>query len=131
MSVTFGQLISYALGAALNTDDIKGIIRYDSSSTSDPTTSAYSYTDSCADEASSDLVPYLAIAASDTGDDFWVLGSGYGQYDSANANGLQLTDAPRRDVAMMPGSGYLVIAFKTNNPGAWLMHYHIAWHTAR
>ncbi|KAF3023193.1 hypothetical protein E8E14_014321 [Neopestalotiopsis sp. 37M] len=190
------------------TDNIKGIVRYDNSSSADPTTSAYDYTDSCADEESSNLVPYLAIAASDTyesvdknvglqitdnallwvinkttfrttwenptllqvaegnatwsakeqviqlptadewvylvvhspfaqdhpmhlhGHDFWVLGSGYGQYDSSNANGLQLTNAPRRDVAMMPGSGYLVIAFKTNNPGAWLMHCHIAWHTS-
>jgi hypothetical protein len=29
---------------------------------------------------------------------------------------------------MLPDSGYLVIAFETNNPGAWLMHCHIAWH---
>lgn len=174
-------------------DDIKGILRYDSTSTSEPTTSAYDYTDSCADEQSANLVPYLAIAASDTytgvdetvavqvtdnallwtmnktsmrtaweyptllqvsegndtwtskqnliqlptadewvylvvhspfaqdhpmhlhGHDFWVLASGYGNYDSGV--GLQLKNAPRRDVAMMPASGYLVIAFKTNNPG--------------
>jgi hypothetical protein len=31
---------------------------------------------------------------------------------------------------MLPGSGYLVIAFETNNPGAWLLHCHIAWHVA-
>ena len=31
---------------------------------------------------------------------------------------------------MLPGSGYLVIAFKTDNPGAWLCHCHIAWHTS-
>jgi Putative multicopper oxidases len=30
---------------------------------------------------------------------------------------------------MLPGSGYLVVAFKTDNPGAWLMHCHIGWHT--
>jgi len=29
---------------------------------------------------------------------------------------------------MLPASGWLVIAFVTNNPGAWLMHCHIAWH---
>ncbi|KAF4771096.1 hypothetical protein N7455_012028 [Penicillium solitum] len=190
-------------------DNVKGIIRYNSTSTTDPTTSAYSYTDSCADEASSDLIPYLAINASETytydasekvavevtdnallwtmnktsfrtqweyptllqvaegnntwtqkqrvihlpeadkwaymvihspfaqdhpmhlhGHDFWVLGSGYGEFDSSNPNALTLVNAPRRDVAMMPASGYLVIAIKTNNPGAWLMHCHIAWHTS-
>ena len=30
---------------------------------------------------------------------------------------------------MLPASGYLVLAFETNNPGAWLMHCHIGWHT--
>jgi Multicopper oxidase len=31
---------------------------------------------------------------------------------------------------MLPGGGYLVIAFQTDNPGAWLMHCHIGWHTS-
>ena len=35
---------------------------------------------------------------------------------------------PRRDTAMLPSSGWLLIAFETNNPGAWLMHCHIGWH---
>ena len=26
--------------------------------------------------------------------------------------------------------GYLVIAFETDNPGAWLMHCHIGWHVS-
>lgn len=51
------------------------------------------------------------------GHDFWVLGSGYGEFDSSNPDALTLVNAPRRDVAMMPASGYLVIAIKTNNPG--------------
>lgn len=180
-----------------NADDIKGIVRYDSSSTSDPTTSAYSYTDSCDDEDMSDLVPYLALDAEanvlaedstvtvgkntanvfkwymssttflvdwanptlkqavddDTewtdeqhvislpdanawvyfiiettnavahpihlhGHDFWVLAQGTGTYASA-APTLQLTNAPRRDVVTLPGSGYVVIAFITDNPGTW------------
>lgn len=178
------------------TDNVKGIVRYDNSSTADPTTSAYDYTDSCSDESPSNLVPYVAIDATDDfaagddqevgvevtdnallwttngtsmrtaweyptlmqvadgnstwarkqqviqfdqvdewvyivvhspfaqdhpmhlhGHDFWVLGSGYGNFDSTQTNALQLVNAPRRDVAMMPASGYLVIAFKTNNPG--------------
>ncbi|KAJ5594712.1 uncharacterized protein N7459_000920 [Penicillium hispanicum] len=190
------------------TDKVKGIIRY-GSSTADPTTSAYSYTDSCADEDPSNLVPYLAINASDTyaysddenvqvqvtdnallwlmnktsfhtqweyptllqvaegnrtwlakqrvihlpgaekwvymvihspfaqdhpmhlhGHDFWVLNSGYGNFDSSMTDSLTLVNAPRRDVVMLPASGYVVIALKTNNPGVWLMHCHIAWHTS-
>ena len=29
---------------------------------------------------------------------------------------------------MLPANGYLVLAFITDNPGAWLMHCHVAWH---
>lgn len=50
------------------------------------------------------------------GHDFWVLAQGYGKYVSGTGT-LTLTNAPRRDVAMLPASGYLVIAFKTDNPG--------------
>lgn len=190
-----------------NTDNIKGIMRYDSTSTDDPTTSAYDYADDCDDEDISSLVPYLALDAStdaesddfaitvgksnslfkwyvaattflvdwsaptveqiyagnDTfstnqhvislptadewvyfiiettatvphpihlhGHDFYILGQGTGTYD-ADTTSLSLTNPPRRDVAMLPGGGYLVIAFVTDNPGAWLMHCHIGWHTS-
>ncbi|KFY12484.1 hypothetical protein V491_06782 [Pseudogymnoascus sp. VKM F-3775] len=188
-------------------DNIKGIIRYDSTSTSDPTTSPYTYTDSCDDEALSNLVPYLALDASDSdvsddfavtigksgnvfkwfmaattfvaewdnptllqiydgndsytdsshvielptadewvyfiiettnavphpihlhGHDFSILAQGTGTYATVSPT-LQLTNPPRRDVAMLPGGGYLVIGFQTDNPGAWLMHCHIGWHTS-
>ncbi|KAJ5949821.1 extracellular dihydrogeodin oxidase/laccase [Penicillium verhagenii] len=191
------------------TDLVKGIIRYENSSTADPTTTAWSYTDSCTDEAASDLVPYLQVNASDTyyygekqevqvqvqdnamlwlmngisfdsmweyptlmqvaennqtwlakqrivhlpkanewvyfvihspfaqdhpmhlhGHDFWVLGSGSGNFDTSMKSTLTLLNAPRRDVVMLPASGYVVIAMKTVNPGIWLMHCHIAWHTS-
>lgn len=177
-------------------DNIKGIIRYSADSTDGPSSSAWNYTDSCADELSSNLVPYLALNASDVshynndetvgvqvtdnallwimnsttfrtawenptllqlakgyndwtakeqvvalpdadkwvymvvhsafaqdhpmhlhGHDFMVLGSGYGMFDSNLTSGLNFINPPRRDVAMMPASGYLVIAFVTNNPG--------------
>lgn len=62
------------------------------------------------------------------GHDFWVLAAGWGNYNSSAQ--LVVEDAPRRDVAMVPGNGYLVIAFLTDNPGAWLLHCHIAWHTS-
>jgi FtsP/CotA-like multicopper oxidase with cupredoxin domain len=178
------------------TDKVKGIIRYDAASSADPTTSAYNYTDSCEDESQSDLVPYVALNASDTyaygtcenfevqvtdngllwlmnkttfrtqweyptllqvafssatwletqrvihlpgadewvymvihspfaqahpmhlhGHDFWVLGSGNGRFDLSMRESLTLVNAPRRDVVMLPASGYVVIAIKTNNPG--------------
>jgi FtsP/CotA-like multicopper oxidase with cupredoxin domain len=177
-----------------NVDNILGIVRYDSSSTSDPTSTAYTTTDSCDDEDITTLVPYLAIDAStsysteddeavtlsvgntikwnmggtsfvnqwdyptvlqvaegndtwgtdqhivelDTanewvyfviettfaqahpihlhGHDFWVLAAGTGTFD-ADTTTLQTTNGPRRDVAMLPASGYLVIAMYTDNPG--------------
>ncbi|RDA94933.1 hypothetical protein CP533_0092 [Ophiocordyceps camponoti-saundersi (nom. inval.)] len=63
------------------------------------------------------------------GHDFFVLGQGNGRYSSENVT-LNWKNPPRRDTAMLPGSGYLVIAFETDNPGAWLMHCHIGWHTS-
>ncbi|KAF2102300.1 hypothetical protein NA57DRAFT_35573 [Rhizodiscina lignyota] len=193
-----------------NADDIKGIIRYDSSSTSDPTSTGYSNNNECVDEDSSNLVPYLSqtvgtITDSDTGDDLsvalstsgnlfkWRIGSTTMEVEWENPTLLQIynndtdwTDAeavielddagewvyfiiestltvphpihlhghdfyvmasagsatynssvtlnydnpPRRDVATLLAAGYLVIAFKTDNPGAWLMHCHIGWHTS-
>jgi hypothetical protein len=41
---------------------------------------------------------------------------------------LTYTNPPRRDTALLPGGGWLALAFPTDNPGAWLMHCHIAWH---
>lgn len=50
------------------------------------------------------------------GHDFWVLASGWGNYSTVDLN-INVTNTPRRDVAMVPGDGYLVIAFTTDNPG--------------
>ncbi len=36
----------------------------------------------------------------------------------------------RRDVTMLPARGWVLIAFKSDNPGAWLLHCHIAWHVS-
>jgi hypothetical protein len=33
-------------------------------------------------------------------------------------------------VALLPAGGYLIIAFRADNPGSWLMHCHIAWHAS-
>ncbi|KAH8649877.1 Cupredoxin [Xylariales sp. PMI_506] len=188
-----------------NANDIKGIIYY-GSSTATPTTTAYTFTDSCDDETSS-LVPVVAANVGDEtwetveiaalggptpggafvqrwtlnstsmtvdwkdpsllqihnseafvtsnaiieldgvdewaylvietdmtiphpihlhGHDFFILSQGTGTFSQDSIN---LTNPPRRDTAMLPGQGYLALAFKTDNPGAWLMHCHIGWHT--
>ncbi|KAM3416999.1 hypothetical protein BST61_g8582 [Cercospora zeina] len=49
--------------------------------------------------------------------------------DILKAN-LTTTNPPRRDVAFLPDGGYLIIAFKADNPGAWIMHCHIAFHAS-
>lgn len=60
------------------------------------------------------------------GHDFYVLSQG-----NTTFNGLINTkNPPRRDTALLPAYGHLAIAFKTDNPGVWLMHCHIGWHNA-
>ncbi|CAI6334433.1 unnamed protein product [Periconia digitata] len=64
------------------------------------------------------------------GHDFAILSSGADYIDPENPPQFNLDNPRRRDVAMLPDGGHLVIAFKTDNPGAWLLHCHIAWHAA-
>lgn len=62
------------------------------------------------------------------GFDFHILAQGFGPYGS-NVT-LNTKNPPRRDTAVLPAAGHLVLAFKTDNPGVWLMHCHIGWHAA-
>lgn len=63
------------------------------------------------------------------GHDSYILGAGTGTFSVAsNFNQLRFTNPPRRDVALLQGGGWLVIGYPTDNPGAWLMHCHIAFH---
>ncbi|KAM3081222.1 laccase, multicopper oxidase, benzenediol:oxygen oxidorectuctase [Clarireedia jacksonii] len=65
------------------------------------------------------------------GHDFYILGTGTGQFNQTrDAPGLDYDNPARRDVAMLPAGGWLALAFQTDNPGAWLMHCHIAWHVS-
>jgi hypothetical protein len=43
---------------------------------------------------------------------------------------LTFNNPPRRDVVQIVAGGYVIIAFKADNPGSWLMHCHIAWHAS-
>lgn len=49
--------------------------------------------------------------------------------DLTRAN-LTLINPPRRDVVFLPDNGYLILAFKADNPGVWIMHCHIAFHAS-
>ena len=64
------------------------------------------------------------------GHDFWVLAQSTGVFDGTTSS-FNTANPPRRDVATLPGNGYLAIAFKLDNPGAWLVHCHIAWHASQ
>jgi hypothetical protein len=63
------------------------------------------------------------------GHDFAILQQSSTQYKVGGLN-LKLDNPPRRNVALLPKNGFLVIAFKADNPGSWLMHYHIVWHAS-
>lgn len=66
------------------------------------------------------------------GHDFLVLGSGSGRFDRAtHFDQLKFDNPVRRDVEQIPGNGWVVIAFFTDNPGAWLLHCHIGWHVSQ
>ncbi|KAI9892924.1 MAG: hypothetical protein M1814_001083 [Vezdaea aestivalis] len=65
------------------------------------------------------------------GHDFALLAQSKDLYPGdLNKVNLTLTNPPRRDVVLLPAQGYIVIAFKADNPGVWLLHCHIAWHAS-
>ncbi|KAF7922626.1 uncharacterized protein EAE98_008152 [Botrytis deweyae] len=188
-----------------------GILRYDSSSTADPTSVGTTPRGTCEDEPVASLVPHLAldvgayslvdeevsfaftnyftwtinsssllldwsspttlkifnnetifpteynvVPLEQTNNDEWVVYviedlTGFGIWHPIHLHGhdfyivaqeadvfspekspakFNLVNPPRRDVAALPGNGYLAIAFKLDNPGSWLLHCHIAWHAS-
>ncbi|KID64078.1 Cupredoxin, partial [Metarhizium hybridum] len=67
------------------------------------------------------------------GHKFWVLGTGTGTFPYATAQEapkslINLQNPPYRDTVELPSSGWAVIRYITDNPGAWLMHCHLQWH---
>jgi FtsP/CotA-like multicopper oxidase with cupredoxin domain len=50
------------------------------------------------------------------GHDFYVIAQGTGIFVKGITS-VNLVNPPRRDTATLPGNGYLVIAFQTDNPG--------------
>jgi hypothetical protein len=64
------------------------------------------------------------------GHDFYILGRGTGEWDGTTT-GLNFQNPTRRDTAMLPSRGDLLMAFPADNPGLWVMHCHIAWHASQ
>ncbi|KAL1966153.1 hypothetical protein VTN77DRAFT_4705 [Rasamsonia byssochlamydoides] len=65
------------------------------------------------------------------GHDFAILGRGDEPYDEeTDPLTFNYHNPPRRDVALLPINGWLAIAFRSDNPGVWLLHCHIAWHAS-
>lgn len=66
------------------------------------------------------------------GHDFLFVAQGHGPWTTGTEQSLELEFAagalPKRDTALLPALGHLVLAFRTDNPGVWLMHCHIGWH---
>lgn len=63
------------------------------------------------------------------GHNFWVLSEGPGTWDGKTIMGNP-KNPQRRDVQLLPGGHHLVLQIKTDNPGAWPLHCHIAWHVS-
>ncbi|OJJ97695.1 multicopper oxidase [Aspergillus aculeatus ATCC 16872] len=64
------------------------------------------------------------------GHDFWILAQEGATWDGTTTS-WETVNPPRRDTAILPARGHLVIAFQLDNPGAWLVHCHIAWHAGQ
>ncbi|RAL12378.1 oxidoreductase tpcJ [Aspergillus homomorphus CBS 101889] len=62
------------------------------------------------------------------GHDFASLAQGLGEFDPSIVPNLE--KPTRRDVVNVDIGGYVWIAFRIDNPGAWLLHCHIAFHVS-
>nr|XP_034182757.1 laccase-1-like [Osmia lignaria] len=40
----------------------------------------------------------------------------------------EYTNPPGKDTVKIPTGGYVILRFKANNPGYWLLHCHFTWH---
>lgn len=64
-----------------------------------------------------------------------VVGWGPGRYDpssspssSSTTTTWNLANPLRRDTFTVPAESHVVIRFRADNPGIWVMHCHVAWH---
>lgn len=74
----------------------------------------------------------------------WVLASGHGYFPGYEALGLQpdgkgllppittttiIANPLKRDTATAEGFGWVLLRFVADNPGIWLFHCHVLWHS--
>ncbi|PSN74955.1 hypothetical protein BS50DRAFT_643487 [Corynespora cassiicola Philippines] len=64
------------------------------------------------------------------GHDFFVLDHQENAHWAGDVSRLKTDNPIRRDTVTLPKFGYIVLAFESDNPGAWLMHCHIPFHLA-
>ncbi|KAF7591618.1 hypothetical protein BBP40_001318 [Aspergillus hancockii] len=64
------------------------------------------------------------------GHDFALLQQSEYPYNGSKSLNLTYNNPPRRDVVLLPKNGFVVIALRADNPGAWAVHCHIAWHAS-
>ncbi|KAM4131208.1 hypothetical protein ACJW30_01G160500 [Castanea mollissima] len=62
---------------------------------------------------------------------FYVVGSGYGNFDNVtDPEGYNLVDPPKMNTVSLPKKGWAALRFKASNPGVWvwLWHCHLDRH---
>ncbi|KAL4296446.1 hypothetical protein GQ457_12G030240 [Hibiscus cannabinus] len=60
---------------------------------------------------------------------FYVVGSGFGNFDPKNDPAkFNLIDPPERNTIGTPPGGWVAIRFEADNPGIWLLHCHLDSH---
>lgn len=62
------------------------------------------------------------------GHNMFVLDVGTGTWDGTTI--VKEDNPQRRDVQILPANGYMVLQLTADNPGAWPLHCHIAWHVS-
>nr|UKS51798.1 laccase [Allium cepa] len=63
------------------------------------------------------------------GYDFYILAAGFGNFNAKkDTSKFNMVDPPMRNTVAVPVSGWSVIRFVADNPGAWFMHCHLDVH---
>ncbi|XP_078159112.1 putative laccase-9 [Carex rostrata] len=64
------------------------------------------------------------------GHSFYVIGSGFGNFNNTtDPMSYNLVDPPRQNTLGVPKSGWAAIRFRAANPGVWYLHCHYEEHT--
>ncbi|KAI4320486.1 hypothetical protein MLD38_033963 [Melastoma candidum] len=63
------------------------------------------------------------------GQSFYVLGSGYGNFNNeTDPLNFNLVDPPKLNTYPVPKLGWVAVRFRADNPGVWFMHCHLEHH---